>query len=144
MGLIEQFILPLFTLWFIGMVLVMFRSDVEFLWKITFVFIFVFYLFQFLPEINGSLNRLTANYPAEIVSWIYGLGRLSYFFLLIVWPVSLIRIFYSASNNISRTIIVTLISVTMIYWILFFLYIEFSDKIDWFMQNRLIPLLTFM
>lgn len=143
MGLIDQIALPLFVIWFLGLILVSFRGDIEFLWKITFIFIFVFYLFQFWPEINKSYIRLTEYYPGEIINWIYGIGKAAYFFLIIVWPVSLIRMFYSAANNLSKTIIITLISATMIFWIIFLIRMEYAEQIDLFIQTKLIQFFSF-
>jgi len=142
MSLLDQIVFPVFFSWMIGLFLVSFRKDVDFLWKVTFLFIFVFYFFQFYPDFIKSYERLAKNYPAEIIQWIYGLGKASYYFLLIVWPVSLIRMFYSGSESLSRTLIVVLISSTMIFWIGFFFWSKYETEIDSFLNGPFTRLIS--
>ncbi|TGK19848.1 hypothetical protein [Leptospira stimsonii] len=142
-GLLEQIVFPIFLFWFCGLTLVLFRSDFEFVWKIIFVFIFIFYFFQYFPELKTSYERLTASYPVEILSWIYGMGRGIYFFLLFLWPVALIRIFYSASPQVSKSLAKALVSVTLIYWGGFILYNNFSPEVDAFLKGTFLKFLKF-
>ena len=139
---IDQIILPLFIIWGIALVLSLFREDTEFLWKIIFLFIYVFYFFQFLPEITISMNRLIKSYPYEIVNWLSGFGKMFYFFLLVIWPVMLLRFFYSASGHISKASIAALISATLLYWIAFFIWSVYHDQIQLFLHNYFIPWIT--
>ena len=139
---IDQIILPLFIIWGVALILSLFREDTEFLWKILFLFIYVFYFFQFLPEITLSLNRLLKSYPYEIVNWISGFGKMLYFLLLIIWPVTLLRFFYSASGEVSKTTMVALITVTLVYWIMFFIWSVYHDAIQLFLHDTFIPWIT--
>ncbi|MCE9501726.1 MAG: hypothetical protein K8R21_14685 [Leptospira sp.] len=140
--LIDQITFPLFILWIIGLFLVTFRRDIDFLWKVTFLFIFVFYFFQFYPDFMKGYERLMKNYPAEVVQWIFGIGKASYYFLLIVWPVSLIRMFYSGSESLSRTLIIVLITSTMIFWIIFFFWSKYEAEIDAFLYGPFTRLIS--
>ncbi|EMI70070.1 hypothetical protein [Leptospira noguchii] len=142
-GLLEQIVFPIFLFWFCGLTLVLFRSDFEFVWKIVFVFVFIFYFFQYFPELKTSYERLTQSYPVEIVSWIYGIGKGFYFFLLFLWPVSLLRIFYSASPQIGRSLAKTLVSATLFYWCVFLLYSHFSTEVDSFFNTTFLKFLNF-
>ncbi|XDD49221.1 hypothetical protein AB3N59_12450 [Leptospira sp. WS92.C1] len=142
-GLLEQIVFPIFLFWFCGLTLVLFRSDFEFVWKIIFVFVFIFYFFQYFPELKSSYERLTKSYPAEILAWIYGLGRGIYFFLLFLWPVSLLRIFYSASSQTSKSLAKILVSFTLIYWGGLILYTNFSLEVDGFFNGTFLKFLKF-
>ncbi|MDV6234680.1 hypothetical protein CH379_003430 [Leptospira ellisii] len=142
-GLLEQIVFPVFLFWFCGLTLVLFRSDFEFVWKIIFVFVFIFYFFQYFPELKASYERLTKSYPAEILSWIYGLGKGTYFFLFFLWPVALARIFYSASPQTSRSLAKTLVAFTLIYWGGLILYTNFSAEVDGFLNGAFLKFLKF-
>ncbi|AAN48000.1 hypothetical protein ACO2J1_05130 [Leptospira interrogans] len=142
-GLLEQIVFPIFLFWFCGLTLVLFRSDFEFVWKIVFVFVFIFYFFQYFPELKTSYERLTQSYPVEIVSWVYGIGKGFYFFLLFLWPVALLRIFYSASPQIGRSLAKTLVSATLFYWCGFLLYNHFSNEVDNFFNTTFLKFLNF-
>ncbi len=142
MELIDQIVFPLFLVWMVGIFLLSFRRDIDYYYKITFLFIFVFYGFQFYPDLVKAYERLAGNYPAEIVSWFYGLGKITFYFLLILWPVSLIRIFYSASDNLSRALVNVLVSVTLLYWIGFFLCAKFEAEVDSFFHGTFIRWIT--
>lgn len=142
-GLLEQIVFPIFLFWFCGLTLVLFRSDFEFVWKIIFVFVFIFYFFQYFPELKASYERLTASYPVEILSWIYGVGKGFYFFLWFLWPVALFRIFYSASPQVSKSVAKALVSVTLIYWGGFILYNNFSPEVDGFLNTTFLKFLKF-
>ncbi|MBE7411628.1 MAG: hypothetical protein L6Q54_03400 [Leptospiraceae bacterium] len=142
MELIEKIVFPLFLIWAIGIFLLSFRKEIDYYYKITFLFIFVFYGFQFYPDLVKAYDRLEKNYTIEIVSWLYGFGKVTFYFLLILWPVSLVRIFYSASETLSRTLIHILISVTLLYWIGFFLYIKFETEVDLFFYGTFVRWIT--
>lgn len=142
MDFMDQFIFPLFLIWMVGIFLLSFRREIDYYYKITFLFIFVFYGFQFYPDIVKAYERFVNNYPAEIVNWLYGFGKITFYFLLILWPVSLIRIFYSASDNLSRTLMNIMISVTLMYWIGFFLCVKFEVEIDTFLHGTFIRWIT--
>ncbi|PJZ69225.1 hypothetical protein CH373_14685 [Leptospira perolatii] len=140
--LLEQIVFPIFLLWFVGLTLVLLRNDVEIIWKIGLFFVFVFYFFQFFPELKEAYDRLSKAYPGEILSWIYGLPRAFYFFLLFFWPIAVIKIYYSGSSFLANNTAKILIAATMIYWILFLVYHQFSNPIDEFMRNKFLEWIT--
>lgn len=143
MELIDQIVFPLFLIWMIGLFLISFSKEIDYYYKITFLFIFVFYFFQFYPDFVKAYERFSKNYPKEIISWFYGIGKITFYFLLILWPVSLIRVFYSASQTLSRSLLNVLISITMIYWIGFFLWAKYETEVDRFFNGTFIRWITF-
>ena len=143
MTFIDQIILPIFILWLIGIILSFFKRDLEFLWKAFFLLFFLFYVIQFHEELFLGFYRFKYNYAKEIVGWIYGIGKASYFFLLLSWPISLIRIYYSASGYLSEITIRIQVIVTVVYWILFYMYTLFQFRIDNFLMNTLVNFLRF-
>ncbi len=143
MELIDQIVFPLFLIWMIGIFLVSFKKEIEYYYKITFLFIFVFYFFQFYPDFVRAYERFSKNYPKEIVTWIYGFGKITFYFLLILLPLSLIRIFYSASEVLSRSLINLIISATLTYWIGFFIWAKYEIEIDMFFNTTFLRWITF-
>ena len=143
MTFIEQIISPLFILWIIGLILSFFRRDLEFLWKAFFLLIFLFYVIQFHEELFAGYYRFKYNYAKEIVNWIYGIGKASYYFILISWPITLTRIYYSASGILSDISIRIQVIVTVLYWFLFLIYSNFQVRIDNFLLNTLVHFLRF-
>ncbi|MCB1190006.1 MAG: hypothetical protein H7A23_12715 [Leptospiraceae bacterium] len=142
MTIIDQITLPIFIFWGIGLILVFFRRDLDLLWKSLFLLIYAFYILQFFPEILLGYQRLVGNYPKEIVSWIKGIGKVFYYFLLIVWPVLLVRVFYSASGYLSFLTIRLMVFATFLYWVLFYCFVFFSAEINNFFNITLIRFLT--
>lgn len=143
MTFIEQIIAPIFILWFIGLILSFFRRDLEFLWKAFFLLIFLFYVIQFHEEIFAAYYRFKYNYAKEIVNWIYGIGKATYYFLFISWALTLIRIYYSASGFLSELMIRIQVIITLLYWVLFYIYTLFQLRIDNFLLNTLVNFLRF-
>ncbi|TGK05201.1 hypothetical protein EHQ53_16280 [Leptospira langatensis] len=141
-SLLQQIVFPIFLLWFVGLTLVLIRNDIEIIWKIATFFVFVFYFFQFFPELKEAYERLSKSYPAEILSWIYGLPRAFYFFLLFIWPITVIRMYYTASSTVANMAARTLVAATMVYWIFFLVYHQFSAPIDEFMKTKFIDYIT--
>ncbi len=143
MTFIDQITLPIFILWIIGLILSFFRKDLDFLWKAFFLLIFMFYVIQFHEELFAAFYRFKYNYAKEIVNWIYGMGKATYYFLLISWPLSLIRIYYSATGYLSELTIRIQVIITVAYWFSFYLYTLFQIKIDNFLLNTLVHFLRF-
>lgn len=143
MTFIDQITLPIFILWIIGVTLSFFRKDLDFLWKAFFLLIFLFYVIQFHEEIFAGFYRFKYNYAKEIVNWIYGIGKACYYFLFLSWPISLIRIYYSASGYLSDVTIKLQVLLTVVYWFLFYFYSLFQNQIDNFMFNTLVHFLRF-
>ncbi|HMV43436.1 MAG TPA: hypothetical protein PK079_06665 [Leptospiraceae bacterium] len=143
MTFIDQITLPIFITWIVGLILVFFRRDLDFLWKAFFLLIFLFYIIQFHEEIFAGFYRFKYNYAKEIVSWIYGLGKATYYMLLFTWPLSLFRIYYSAAGYLSEITIRLQVGLNVVYWIGFYFYSIFQTKIDNFLMNTLVHFLRF-
>ncbi|MCU0823053.1 MAG: hypothetical protein MUF77_00235 [Leptospira sp.] len=132
MNLLEALALPVLFLWFVGLLLTLFRKDLEPHWKFFFFLVFCFYMVQFFPEFWLGVSRFQLNPKAEFRLWISFLGPATYVFLFFLWPLVLIRIYYSASNQLSKTLIPVLAYGTVVYWALFFLWSFYSKEInDW-------------
>lgn len=140
--LMDQIIFPIFLIWFVGLTLVLIRNDIEIIWKIATFFVFIFYFFQFFPELKESYGRLSKSYPAEILSWFYGVPRAVYFFLLFLWPIAVIRMYYTASPTLANLTAKMLVGATLIYWILFLAYHQFSAQIDTFLSTKFLDWIT--
>ncbi|MCZ8344250.1 MAG: hypothetical protein O9301_14540 [Leptospira sp.] len=132
MNLLEALALPVLFLWFVGLLLTFFRRDLEPHWKFFFFLVFCFYMVQFFPEFWLGVSRFQLSPKAEFRLWISFLGPAVYVFLFFLWPLVLIRIYYSASNQLSKTLIPALAYGTVVYWALFFLWSFYSKEInDW-------------
>ncbi|EPG66529.1 hypothetical protein [Leptospira wolffii] len=139
---LDQIVFPIFLLWFVGLTLVLIRNDIEIIWKIATFFVFVFYFFQFFPELKESYGRLSKSYPTEILNWFYGVPRAVYFFLLFVWPIAVIRMYYTASPTLANLSAKMLVGATLVYWILFLAYHQFTAPIDDFLRVKFVDWIT--
>jgi uncharacterized membrane protein YfcA len=137
---IDQIVVPIFLIWFIGLILVFFRKNLDLHWKFSFLFIFVIYIIVFGKEWSQALDRLEANPGWEVRNWIYGLGKALFYFLFILWPISLVRMFYSTSRELVVLTSNILVTVTISYWFLFWLYFQFQSEIDQFFMTRFMEL----
>lgn len=133
---VDQITLPVFGLWFLGLVLSFFRKDLDLHWKFSFLFLTIVYLVVFGQEWSAGLDRLEANPGWEIRNWIYGLGKSLFYLLFVAWPIVLIRLFYSTSRELVRQTSAILVSVTVLYWIAFWFYYEFQEAVDQFFSTR--------
>ncbi|MCC5814647.1 MAG: hypothetical protein JJT78_07820 [Leptospira sp.] len=136
MTFIDQIVLPVFIIWFLGLVLVFFRKDIDLHWKISFLFLFIVYFVVFGREWSAALDRLEEQPSWEIRNWIYGIGKALFYFLFILWPITLIRLFYSSSKELARLTSSIIVSVTVVYWFLFWLYFRFQESVDGFFYGR--------
>ncbi|MCZ8157312.1 MAG: hypothetical protein O9264_14380 [Leptospira sp.] len=135
MSLIEYLAFPILFVWFIGLLLTFFRRDLEPHWKFFFFLVFCFYMVQFFPEFWAGVARWKANPKTELLSWLSALGNATYVFLFLLWPLVLVRIYYSAANNLSKTLIPLLSYGTVIYWVLFLLWSYYSKEWNEFLEK---------
>ncbi|TGN19916.1 hypothetical protein [Leptospira idonii] len=135
MNLLESIAFPILFLWFIGLLLVLFRRDLEPHWKFFFFLVFCFYMVQFFPEFLAGISRFRDQPKRELLIWISGLGNATYVFLFLLWPLVLVRIYYSASNQLSKTLIPVLSYGTVVYWALFFLWSFYSKEWSRFLED---------
>jgi uncharacterized membrane protein YfcA len=133
---IDQIVFPVFILWFVGIILVLFRKDLEILWKVSFLFLFVVYLILFGKEWSLALDRLESNPGWEIRNYIYGMGKAIFYFLFILWPITMIRLYYTGSKELAKHTASLLVTITIIYWMLFWLYFHFMYEVDEFFSGR--------
>ncbi|MDZ4727877.1 MAG: hypothetical protein SH817_17095 [Leptospira sp.] len=135
MTLIEYLAFPILFIWFIGLLLTFFRRDLEPHWKFFFFLVFCFYMVQFFPEFWAGIGRWKLNPKQELLTWISAMGNAFYVFLFLLWPIVLVRIYYSASNNLSKTLIPVLAYGTVVYWVLFLLWSYYSKEWNEFLQS---------
>lgn len=135
MNLLETLAFPVLFVWFVGLLLTLFRKDLEPHWKFFFFLVFCFYMVQFFPEFWLGVGRFQQNPKEEILIWISALGNALYVFLFFLWPLVLIRIYYSASNQLSKTLIPVLAYGTVIYWAVFFLWSLYSKEFSEWLRS---------
>ncbi len=133
---IDQIVFPVFLIWFVGLILVLFRKDLEILWKVSFLFLFVVYLILFGKEWSASLDRLEENPGWEIRNYIYGSGKAIFYFLFILWPITMVRLFYTGSRELAKHTASLMSTVTILYWFGFWMYYQFMNEIDHFFSGR--------
>ncbi|MCB1159312.1 MAG: hypothetical protein H7A25_08260 [Leptospiraceae bacterium] len=141
MNFLEQIIFPLFILWALGAILAFFRRDLDFIWKAFFLLIFFFYFILFYEDIFRGYFRLINSYPHELIGYISGIGKVYFFALLFLWPITLIRIFYSASGHLSHLSIRVLVYSTLFYWFCYGIWLVFHNQMDRFFSYKLIEFL---
>lgn len=143
MNFMETIIFPLFIFWIIGLIYSFLRKELEIHIKFISILIFFFYIYTFQDELILGFVRLKKSYAKEVISWIYGFSKASYFYLLLAWPITLIRIFFSAAHTVSKLNLIILIYYTIFYFTISLIYTNFQVSIDNFLQNFLVQFLSF-
>ncbi len=113
--------LPVFILWAFGVLLILFRRGLEWIWKLSILFLFVFYGIWFFDEIHRSWNLFTLGGGRSVASLFKAASGALTIFFLIFWPAALLIAFFNSSVDSSRAILRPLLVITIFFWLFWFL-----------------------
>ncbi len=111
---------PVFFLWGLAMLLVLFRGGIDWIWKICSVLIFGFYCLWFREELTHSWHDYSEKFGSSLIDLVSGAGPVIAFTLFLFWPIALFIAFFSASKTVGRAFVRTMVLITLFYWIFWF------------------------
>jgi len=135
--LILKSIFLFFSIWGIAVVLLWIRPKIELFWKLVATFIFIFYIWFFFNELISSFTLFKAEWYISIIEFFKEILIIIFAGMLIIWPVTLIIIFYKASDIGSEKLLRFLCLLTIILWIAFIIYSFFSPGVENFFYETL-------
>ena len=125
MQTLSSIVLLLCVLWFLGIILVLFRNDIGFPYKISFTIVFLLFGFYFFPEISASLDRFLKSPGPELKRTVIGILNNSVLFLVYFWPLYLFWLFFSRLHHPDTAIGRILFLYTTLILALWALYLRF-------------------
>ena len=131
-----------FTIWGITTLMLWFRPRIEIFWKIIATLIFIFYIWFFFGEVSTGFSAFKAGWYISIIEFFKEILIIAFAGLFIIWPVSLIVIFYKANDIGAEKLLRFLCLLTILLWIIFIVYFLFSSGVEKFFYEslkRMIP-----
>ena len=113
-----DWILPLFVVWALGLLYVLFRRSIPVYWKISAVLVFVFYGAWYSPVLTGPAFQLWRDAPLRQAPLLLAaLIQVLPLLLLIFWPVLLFVAARERTAENAVRLLRTLTLMTLFYWV---------------------------
>lgn len=122
-------LLPLFLVWFFGLVVLVFRRVFPLAWRLAALLIFIAFFFLMGDVLARQLDLWQSAPLAELLALLEALARVAMGFFLVAWPVTLVIIFYKADFAGAARLLRRMVWLTAIYLFLFLFYALFYT--DW-------------
>jgi hypothetical protein len=135
--LILKSIFLFFSIWGIAILLLWIRPKIELFWKLVATLIFIFYFWFFFNELSLSFTSFKAGWYISIIEFFREILIIIFAGMLIIWPATLIIIFYKANDIGSEKLLRFICMLTIILWIAFIIYSFFSPGIENFFYDTL-------
>ena len=135
--LILKSIFLFFSIWGIAILLLWIRPKIELFWKLVATLIFTFYVWFFFNELNLSFTSFKAEWYISVIEFLREILIIIFAGMLVIWPVTLIIIFYNANDIGSERLLRFICLLTIILWIAFIIYSFFSSGIENFFYDTL-------
>ncbi len=139
--LMTKSMFPVFSIWALTVLLLWFRPRIEIFWKLVASLIFIFYVWFFHEDLIRGYENFTLAWYEETLAFIKEFLGIVFVTLFLIWPLSLILIFYTANDMGAERLLKFLCLLTLILWLLFIIYYLFSEGIDHFMYDEMKKLL---
>ena len=135
--LILKSVFLFFSIWGITILLLWIRPKIELFWKLVATLIFIFYVWFFFDVLSRSFASFKAEWYISIIEFLREILIIVFAGMLIIWPVTLIIIFYKANDIGSEKLLRFICLLTIISWIAFIIYAFFSPGIENFFYDTL-------
>lgn len=126
-----------FSFWGITVLLLWFRPRIEIFWKLVATVIFAFYIWFFFNELKSGFFSFKTGWYIAFVEFFKEILIIIFAGLFLIWPISLIVIFYKANDMGAERVLKFLCILTLSLWILFIIYFFFSEGIIRFFYDSL-------
>jgi hypothetical protein len=135
--LILKSVFLFFSIWGVTILLLWIRPKIELFWKLVATLIFIFYVWFFFDLLSRSFDLFKAEWYISIIEFLKEILIIVFAGMLIIWPVTLIIIFYKANDIGSEKLLRFICLLTIISWIAFIIYSFFSPGIENFFYDTL-------
>jgi len=125
------------SIWGIAVLLLWIRPKIELFWKLVATIIFAFYIWFFFNEIASSFSSFKADWYISIIEFFKEILIVIFAGMFIIWPVTLIIIFYKANDIGSEKLLRFICLLTIGLWIAFIIYFFFSSGVENFFYGTL-------
>ena len=125
------------SIWGIAVLLLWIRPKIELFWKLVATIIFAFYIWFFFNEITLSFSSFKADWYISIIEFFKEILIVIFAGMFIIWPVTLIIIFYKANDIGSEKLLRFICLLTIGLWIAFIIYFFFSSGVENFFYGTL-------
>ena len=113
-----HWIAPLFALWALALVLVLVRRSIPLVWRLSALFVFVFYAAWYAPELFGPIASEWLERPvAQAALFLVALIRILPVMLLFAWPALLFLASRERTAEAAGRHLRTLTVLTLFYWV---------------------------
>jgi hypothetical protein len=119
------------------MLLLWFRPKIDFFWKLIATIIFVFYIWFFFSELKTGFTSFKSDWYISILDFIKDFITIIFASMFIIWPVSIVIIFYKANDMGAEKLLKFLCILTLLLWIIFIIYFFFNEGIYTFFYESL-------
>lgn len=126
-----------FCFWGLAMLLLWFRPKIEIFWKLIATIIFAFYIWFFYSELKNGFDAFKADWYVSILDFIKDFITIIFASMFIIWPVSIVIIFYKANDIGAEKLLKFLCILTLLLWIIFIVYFFFNEGIYTFFYESL-------
>ena len=125
------------SIWGIAVLLLWFRPRIELFWKLVATLIFILYIWFFYNEFSQSFNLFKTDWYISIIEFFKEILIIIFAGMFIIWPITLIIIFYKANDIGSEKLLRFICLLTIILWVAFIIYFFFSSGVENFFYETL-------
>lgn len=126
-----------FIFWGLAMLLLWFRPKIEIFWKIIATLIYAFHVWFFFNELKSGLIAFQNDWYVSILDFIKDFILIIFASIFIIWPVSILIIFYKANDIGAEKLLKFLCILTLLLWIIFIIFFFFNEGIYTFFYEYL-------
>jgi hypothetical protein len=131
------------ALWGIALLFLFFRPKIDFFWKFIALLLFSFYLFIFYDEVKAGYQSFIGHWDVELVIFLKEFLKIIFITLFLLWPVTLVIIFYRADDMGAEQLLKFMCVLTLLVWMIFILIIMFNKGYDVFFYEKLREIFRF-
>lgn len=137
--------IPFFIfIWGLAAAFLIFRPRIPVLWKIAAFLLYLFYIWVFKSDIEQFLIMVGQNWYITTILFLKESLYLTFYLLIIFWPISLFVIFYKSDDFGADRLLKFMIFFTIIFWIIVAVYSYNKRGIDNLLYNKLTELFPFL
>ena len=118
---LHPLLFPLFTLWALGMLLVLFRRGPGVAYKVSALLIFVFYAVWFQEPILASFELYRTSLDLALPAFFGNLQSLFALGLLVLWPGMVFVVFQTGAGEQAAGLLRTMVLLTLLFWLFWML-----------------------
>ncbi|MBX7057252.1 MAG: hypothetical protein K1X75_04255 [Leptospirales bacterium] len=118
---LTQLVAPLLLLWALGVLFLLIRSEVPWLWRISGLLIFSFYALFFRTELAHAFGALQSNWSEQLWSYLATAWAFLPLFLLLFWPIAVWIAAAARSPGLAHSLLRNLAVLTLFYWLFWML-----------------------